>query len=95
MLLLIVGAWVARRERFFLVVASWFAFDMMMHLGFGFGLNEVYIMTAHWAYVMPIAVGYLLVTQPQRRRTTAVATVALTTLWLWIYNAALIVKYLC
>ena len=52
-------------------------------------------MTAHWAYVMPIAVGYLLVTQPQRRRTTAVATVALTTLWLWIYNAALIVKYLC
>ena len=94
-LLFAAGVWFGRRSRFLWLCMSYFALDMLLHVGLGFGLNEVYIMTAHWAYVMPIAVGYLLVTQPQRRRTTAVATVALTTLWLWIYNAALIVKYLC
>ncbi len=89
--LLVVGAWVARRERFFLVVASWFAFDMVMHLGFGFGLNEVYIMTAHWAFIIPIAIGYMLrktVSQAPRLLVAALAV------WLWAYNAAIIVEYL-
>ncbi len=90
-LLLIAGAWVARRQRFFLVVASWFAFDMLIHLGFGFGLNEVYIMTAHWAFIIPIAAGYLL------RHTSVVLPrflVAVLALWLWAYNATLLVGYL-
>lgn len=90
-LLLIAGAWVARRERFFLVVASWFAFDMLMHLGFGFGLNEVYIMTAHWAFIFPIGAAYLL------RRSTSGALrllVASLTVWLWAWNGTIIVGYL-
>lgn len=90
-LLLLAGAWVARREKFFLVVASWFAFDMIMHLGFGFGLNEVYIMTAHWAFIIPIAIAYLL-----RRTTSAVPRLAVAALavWLWAYNATIIAEYL-
>lgn len=90
-LLLIAGALVARRQRFFIVVASWFAFDMLIHLGFGFGLNEVYIMTAHWAFVIPIAVGYLL------RRMKGVLPrfmVAGLALWMWVYNATILVDYL-
>ena len=90
-LLLIAGAWVARRERFFLVVASWFAFDMLMHLGFGFGLNEVYIMTAHWAFIFPIGAAYLL------RRSTSGALrllVASLMVWLWAWNGTIIVGYL-
>ena len=90
-LLLVVGVWMARRERFFQVVASWFAFDMLMHLGFGFGLNEVYIMTAHWAFIIPIAAAYLL-------RHTAGALprllVAAITVWLWAYNGTIIAEYL-
>ena len=43
LMLLLAGAWVARRSKFFLVVVSWFGFDMLMHIGFGFGINEVYI----------------------------------------------------
>ena len=90
-LLLIIGAWMARREKFFLVVLSWFAFDMVMHLGFGFGLNEVYIMTAHWAFIIPIALGYML-----RRHEGSVLrlVVAALAVWMWAYNATIIVEYL-
>lgn len=89
--LLIVGTWMARREKFFLMVLSWFAFDMLMHMGFGFGLNEVYIMTAHWAFIIPIAAGYIL------RRSNSMAPrvlVAVLAVWLWAYNAAIVIGYL-
>lgn len=90
-LLLVAGAWIARREKFFLMVLSWFAFDMIMHMGFGFGLNEVYIMTAHWAFIIPIAAGYIL-----RRKNIMAARVlvAALTLWLWAYNAVIVIGYL-
>lgn len=90
--LLAVGAWTARREKFFLMVLAWFGFDMLMHMGFGFGLNEVYIMTAHWAFIIPIAAGYIL------RRSNSMAArvlVAALTLWLWAYNAVIVIDYLC
>lgn len=89
--LLAVGAWTARREKFFLMVLAWFGFDMLMHMGFGFGLNEVYIMTAHWAFIIPIAAGYIL-----RRSNSMVprVLVAALALWLWAYNAAIVIGYL-
>lgn len=89
--LLAVGAWTARREKFFLMVLAWFGFDMLMHMGFGFGLNEVYIMTAHWAFIIPIAAGYIL------RRSNSMAPrvlVAALAVWLWAYNAAILIDYL-
>lgn len=89
--LLAVGAWMARREKFFLMVLTWFGFDMLMHMGFGFGLNEVYIMTAHWAFIIPIAVGYIL------RRSNSMAPrvlVAALAVWLWAYNTAIVIGYL-
>ncbi len=39
---------------------SYFGLDMMLHIGLGFGLNEVYIMAGHWIYAIPIAIGFLL-----------------------------------
>lgn len=89
--LLAVGAWTARREKFFLMVLAWFGFDMLMHMGFGFGLNEVYIMTAHWAFIIPIATGYIL-----RRSNSMVPRVLVVALavWLWAYNAAIVIGYL-
>ena len=89
--LLAVGAWTARREKFFLMVLAWFGFDMLMHMGFGFGLNEVYIMTAHWTFIIPIAAGYIL------RRSNSMAPralVAALAVWLWAYNAAIVIGYL-
>lgn len=89
--LLAIGAWTARREKFFLMVLAWFGFDMLMHMGFGFGLNEVYIMTAHWAFIIPIAAGYIL------RRSNSMAPrvlVAALAVWLWVYNATIVIGYL-
>ena len=91
-LLLVAGTWIARREKFFLMVFSWFAFDMIMHMGFGFGLNEVYIMTAHWAFIIPIAAGYIL---KRKNSMAARVLVAALTLWLWAYNAGIVFGYLC
>lgn len=91
LMLLLAGAWVARRSKFFWVVVSWFGFDMLMHIGFGFGINEVYIMTAHWAFIIPIAIGYLLSRKPQVQ---ARPLVAVTALWMWAYNAKIICGYL-
>jgi len=73
---------------------SWFAFDMLMHIGFGFGINEVYIMAAHWAFIVPIATGCLL-----RRLDGALAEglrwcIAILTVWLLFYNGSLIASYL-
>lgn len=90
-LLLVAGAWIARREKFFLMVLSWFAFDLIMHMGFGFGLNEVYIMTAHWAFIIPIAAGYIL---KHKNSMAARVLVAALTLWLWAYNAVIVIGYL-
>lgn len=90
--LLAVGAWTARREKFFLMVLAWFGFDMLMHMGFGFGLNEVYIMTAHWAFIIPIAAGYILRCSNSIAPRVVVAALAV---WLWAYNAAIVIGYLC
>lgn len=90
--LLAVGAWTARREKFFLMVLAWFGFDMLMHMGFGFGLNEVYIMTAHWAFIIPIAVGYILRCSNSIAPRVVVAALAV---WLWAYNATIVIDYLC
>lgn len=91
LLLLLAGAWIARRSKFFWVVASWFGFDMLMHIGFGFGINEVYIMTAHWAFIIPIAIGYLLCHTRSILLRFAVASIAV---WMWVYNATIIGGYL-
>lgn len=90
--LLAVGAWTARREKFFLMVLAWFGFDMLMHMGFGFGLNEVYIMTAHWAFIIPIAAGYILRCSNSIAPRVVVAALAV---WLWAYNATIVIDYLC
>ena len=94
-LMFLVGVWCGRRQRFMWLAMSYFALDMMLHIGLGFGINEVYIMSAHWIYVVPIAMAYLVRSVPGRRRQTAMkAAMMLLGAWLWVWNVALIVKYL-
>lgn len=93
-LLFIVGIAVAVRRRFFLMVGSWFLLDLLLHIGLGFGLNEVYIMAAHWAFIIPIAIGYLLLrsTSSVRRKLHIVLTILM--LFLWGYNVSLLIGYM-
>lgn len=94
-LLFVMGVWAGRRSRFMWLVMSYFALDMVLHIGLGFGINEVYIMSAHWIYALPIAVAFLLKNVGRRRYQLALKGVlALLAVWLWAWNVTLIVGYL-
>ena len=92
-LLFIIGVWYGRRSRLMWLLLSWFAFDMLMHVGFGFGLNEVYIMTAHWAFIIPIAIGFAIRHLSGTKRELVVSVVSALGAWMFFYNLAFIVGY--
>lgn len=90
-LLFLAGLWYGRKSRFLWLTFAGFAFDMFLHLGLGFGLNEVYIMTSHWAFVLPIGIACLLHRLKGKELRVLLGVV---TAFLWIYNGALLVGYL-
>lgn len=90
-LLFLAGIWTGRCEKFLWLCLSWFAFDMVLHLVLGFGIIEVYIMAAHWAFVIPVATGYLLKALPWKSLRAGILLLALL---LWTYNGVLITQYL-
>lgn len=94
-LLFIAGIWCGRRSRFMWLVMSYFALDIALHIGLGFAINEVYIMSAHWMYAIPIAMAFLMkAISGRRRQALALKTiVALLAAYLWIWNVSLIVRY--
>ena len=95
LLLFVVGVWCGRRSRFMWLAMSYFALDMVLHIGLGFGINEVYIMSAHWIYVIPIAIAFLMRAVPRRRVALALkALLVVLAAYLWIWNVALVVQYL-
>lgn len=90
--LLAAGLWVARKKRFMLLTAGFFCFDMLLHFVLGFAVNEIYIMTAHWSIVIPVALGYLL----RMSRYTALwrTAIAVLTTWLFIHNTGMLFSVL-
>ena len=75
---------------------SYFGLDMLLHIGLGFGLNEVYIMSGHWIYALPIAIGFLLKETRHQRYSLCLKSLLLTIgLFLLIYNGILIIGYFC
>lgn len=92
-LLFLAGIWYGRKSKYLWLVLSYFALDMVLHIGLGFGINEVYIMTAHWIYALPIAMGFLIKNAPIRFRKYLIGIVAAIALYLIIYNGRLIVGY--
>ena len=91
LLLTVAGIWCGRRSRFLWLCLSCLAFDTFIHIILGFGINEIYIMTPHWAFVLPIATAYLFARV--RGRWLRVA-VLLTTLYLLGYNGYLLTDFL-
>ena len=58
-LLFIGGIVCGRRSRWLWLALSFFGFDLLIHVVFGFGLNEAYIMSPHWLFIINIAIGFL------------------------------------
>lgn len=59
-LLFLIGVWFGRHDRIVWMTMSMFLFDMLLHVGLNFANADTYIMTAHWAFVIPISTAFLL-----------------------------------
>lgn len=91
--LFLIGIWMGRKERFLWLTLSCFAFDMALHLGLGFGINEVYIMGPHWLFVIPISIAYILKNANIRWHLPLRAITALLAIFLLSWNTWLFMSY--
>ena len=68
--------------------------DAAMHLGLGFAINEIYIMSAHWIYVIPIAIALLFAKTKGNWLFGLRTIVAALTVYLFIHNLWLIIDWM-
>lgn len=90
-ILALVGVWAGRRSRLLWMCISWFAFDMFIHLVLGFSINEVQIVTPHWAFVLPIAMAFLL---KEHHSVSLRACITGITIYLLAYNGWQLTEFL-
>lgn len=94
-LLFSAGIIVGWRDKFLRLCMLWFATDMVLHIVLGFGIIEVYIMGAHWLFVIPIAVAFLFKRIRMRQAMTGLRLlVAFLTICLLVYNLSLIIPFM-
>lgn len=94
--LALVGLWYGRRRRILWAAMSIFIFDMIIHLGFRFAAADVYIMTAHWAFVIPISIAFTIKKSRGNfmwHSTLLLIVLALTS-FMWFHNLSLIYSYI-
>lgn len=92
--LFVLGIIFGCRKRFFQMLLAWFACDITLHLILGFGITEVYIMASGWAFIIPIAYGYLMKGLSHRYRQMLRGLLLVITIFLWVYNGGLTANYL-
>ena len=91
--LFIIGLWCGRKKQFLWTAMSFLMLDLLLHMVLGFGINEMFIMSAHYLFVLPIAMAYLLKALPKLHRRRLVMLLAPVTLYLIAWNVTLIVEY--
>ena len=95
LLLSAIGLWCGRRSRYLWLAMSFFAFDMVIHLVLGFGINEIFIMAPHWLFVLPLAIGFAFHNSKGSRHQALQLIVLALTCYLWVYNGWLLFDFLC
>lgn len=94
-LLFIAGIWCGRKSRWLWLALSFFGFDLVIHFVLGFGLNEVYIMSPHWLFILTIPMGYLVLRSAGTRWLKPLRVLLLVlTLYLAAWNGILYTGYL-
>lgn len=93
-LFFLAGVWAGRRSRFLWLALSWMGFDMLIHVVLGFGLNEVYIMSPHWLFVLPIAMACLQRSLSARCLLASRVLLVALSCYLLVTNGALYVQHL-
>ena len=94
-LLFLIGVWMGRKKIFLWTAMSFLILDMALHMGLGFGINEIYIMSAHYLFVLPIAIAYLFKALEARKRSymAVTAACALAAVWCFVWNITNIIGY--
>ena len=74
---------------------SFFLMDMLLHMGLGFGINEIYIMSAHYLFVLPIGMAYLFKAIEKRKQLSVIvySVCVMTAVWCFAWNIINIVGY--
>lgn len=94
-LLFLGGVILGWKDKFLRLCLLWFATDIVLHIVLGFGIIEVYIMGAHWLFVIPIAIALLFKRIKKREMLIgARLLVALVALVLTAYNLSLIIPFM-
>ena len=94
-LLFVLGILVGRKSKFLWLTMTFFLLDAALHIGLGFGINEVYIMTAHYMYALPIAIAFLALKAKEKSIKWGFRGLMIAiTLYLWISNGYLLVGYM-
>ena len=95
-LLFVIGIRLGIMDRFMWLVMSFFAFDIFIHLVLGFGINEIYIMGAHWLFVLPIIISYIFKTFSDRIYLLNIMRTCILILLIFLYtwNISLYINYL-
>lgn len=93
-ILFFIGIWCGRKSRFLWLSLSFFFLDMALHMGLGFGINEIYIMSAHWIYVIPMAIGFIMKKMKDKGQMAMRLLLLGLVSYLYIYNSVLLLKYL-
>ena len=93
--LFLLGILAGRNSKFLWLTLTFFLMDAALHIGLGFGINEVYIMTAHYMYALPIAIAFLALKAKGKNLKWAFRGLMLAiTLYLWISNGYLLAGYM-
>ncbi len=98
-LLFAAGIWFGRKSLFMWTAMAFFMMDMALHVGLGFGINEIYIMSPHYLFAIPIAIAFLLrrlqsCGAMKRWQRTVRTMVVVTAAWCWMNNLYLIISYM-
>ena len=93
-ILFILGLIAGRKSRFLWLTMMFFLFDFALHIGLGFGINEIYIMTAHYMFFVPIAISFLLRHLRGKSLSLCRSVLIGLTFYLITYNGALLFRYM-
>lgn len=93
-LLFLLGAWQGRSERFLWLLMSILAFNLVLHILLGFAIDEVYIMAAHWLFVVPLTMGWLFKEKHRWVHLPLVILIATITVYLLLYHGYWLHRYL-
>jgi hypothetical protein len=89
----LLGLWVGRHHLFMWTTMSIFLMDMTLHMGLGFGINEIYIMSPHYMFALPVVFAYLLKNIAPRWHRPTTILIALIACYIFIWNVIMLTEY--